>query len=155
MLGRKQRDERYTRRRFQQIDRTAASAIESCLIGNQADAPASKRREAVALENVDAVRGGRGWGAGGCWGTVAPLGVSGEFGLGEYGGEIIEPATIEATRPRSELTSAGCFGSIRGCTRLLRNTTNVSLAGSIQIEVPVNPVWPKLPKGNRSPRLEE
>ena len=32
---------------------------------------------------------------------------------------------------------------------------NVSLAGSIQIDVPVKPVWPKLPIGKRSPRLAE
>src|SRR6185503_3079858 len=73
----------------------------------------------------------------------------------ENGGAIIEAATIDETRPRSELTSAGCLGSRRGWTRLLRKTMKVSLAGSIHIEVPVKPVWPKLPIGKRSPRLAE
>src|SRR6266542_2368589 len=68
---------------------------------------------------------------------------------------MIEAATTDATRPRSELTSAGCFGSSFGWTRLLRKTTKVSLDGSIHNPVPVNPVWPKLPTGNRSPRLAE
>ena len=36
-----------------------------------------------------------------------------------------------------------------------KNTTNISLAGSIQIDVPVKPVWPNEPSGNSSPRLVE
>jgi hypothetical protein len=42
-----------------------------------------------------------------------------------------------------------------GCTRFDRNTTNISVAGSIQIEVPVKPVWPKEPMGSSSPRFDE
>jgi hypothetical protein len=42
-----------------------------------------------------------------------------------------------------------------GWTRFERKTTNVSLAGSIQSEVPVKPVWPNEPAGKRSPRLVE
>ncbi len=64
---------------------------------------------------------------------------------------IIEPATIEATRPRNGPTSP----LPSGCTRLLRKMTKESLAGSIQIEVPVNPVWPNEPSGNRSPLFDE
>src|SRR5271156_5588886 len=33
--------------------------------------------------------------------------------------------------------------------------TKVSLAGSIQIDVPVKPVWPNEPSGKTSPRGEE
>ncbi len=43
-----------------------------------------------------------------------------------------------------------------GWTRLLRKITAVWLSGSIQIDVPVKPVWPKfLPRGNAWPRLRE
>ena len=35
------------------------------------------------------------------------------------------------------------------------NTTNTRVAGSIQIDGPVNPVWPKEPRGSVSPRLAE
>src|SRR5262249_14745327 len=67
----------------------------------------------------------------------------------------IDAATTDATRPRSEVTSADFFGSSLGWTRLLRKTRKVSLDGSIHNPVPVTPVWPKLPIGNRSPRLAE
>ena len=42
-----------------------------------------------------------------------------------------------------------------GWTRLERRMTNVRELGSIQSEVPVNPVWPKEPGGKRSPRGDE
>src|SRR5882672_865605 len=64
---------------------------------------------------------------------------------------VIAPAAIDATRPRNEETSP----LPSGCTRLLRKTTNILLAGSIQIEVQVKPVWPNEPRGKRSPRLVE
>jgi hypothetical protein len=35
------------------------------------------------------------------------------------------------------------------------NTTNMPVRGSIQSDVPVNPVCPKEPIGSSSPRLEE
>src|SRR5688572_3064166 len=34
-------------------------------------------------------------------------------------------------------------------------TTNVCEVGSIQMLVPVNPVWPNEPRGKSSPRLDE
>src|SRR6266536_1566764 len=64
---------------------------------------------------------------------------------------VTAPAAIDATRPRNEATSP----LPSGCTRLLRKTTNISVAGSIQIEVPVKPVWPNEPSGNKSPRFVE
>ena len=42
-----------------------------------------------------------------------------------------------------------------GWTRFERMTTNNLVAGSIQIDVPVNPVWPNEPTGSSSPRLLE
>ncbi len=33
--------------------------------------------------------------------------------------------------------------------------TNISVTGSIQIDVPVKPVWPNDPTGSSSPRLDE
>ncbi len=56
-----------------------------------------------------------------------------------------------ATRARSGVTSP----LPSGCTRLERKITKVRVNGSIQIEVPVNPVWPNDPIGSSSPRLPE
>ncbi len=56
-----------------------------------------------------------------------------------------------ATRARSGVTSP----RPSGCTRFDRNTTNTRVAGSIQSDVPVNPVWPNDPSGSNSPRLAE
>src|ERR1051325_3376963 len=67
------------------------------------------------------------------------------------GVSVIELATIAATRPRKGPTSP----LPSGCTRLLRKITKELLAGSIQIDVPVNPVWPNDPSGKRSPLFEE
>src|SRR5215470_8221869 len=58
---------------------------------------------------------------------------------------------MDATRPRSGPTSPLPFG----CTRLLKKIKNIWLEGSIQIDVPVNPVWPNEPSGKSSPRLLE
>ncbi len=63
---------------------------------------------------------------------------------------IADAATV-ATRARRGVTSP----LPSGCTRLDRNTTNMSVAGSIHREVPVNPVCPNEPTGRSSPRLEE
>src|SRR5690242_3990510 len=41
-----------------------------------------------------------------------------------------------------------------GFTRLVRTTTKRSFSGSIQIEVPVKPVWPKLHGEKNWPALE-
>src|SRR5271157_5799940 len=41
------------------------------------------------------------------------------------------------------------------CTALVSRITYVFVVGSIHNEVPVNPVCPNEPTGNRSPRLEE
>ena len=60
-------------------------------------------------------------------------------------------ATTVATRPRKAVTSP----APEGCSRLDKKTTNVSDAGSSQSDVPVKPVCPYDPIGNRSPRLEE
>ncbi len=70
---------------------------------------------------------------------------------GGGGGSRRAEATTVATWPRRAVT----LPPPAGCTRLDRNTTNVSDAGSIQSEVPVKPVWPYEPTGNRSPRFEE
>src|SRR4030095_4400289 len=61
-----------------------------------------------------------------------------------------DEATIDATRARSGVTSP----PPSGWTRLERKMTNTRVAGSIQIDVPVNPVWPKEPSGSSSPPLE-
>ena len=60
-------------------------------------------------------------------------------------------AATVATRARSGVTSP--FPS--GWTRFDRKMTNISVAGSIQMDVPVKPVWPNDPIGSSSPRLEE
>ena len=41
-----------------------------------------------------------------------------------------------------------------GCTLLVRIMEKESVKGSIQIEVPVKPVWPYEPSGKISPRNE-
>src|SRR5207244_5303457 len=64
---------------------------------------------------------------------------------------VIALATIEATRPRKDATSP----LPSGCTRLLRKIRKLSLAGSIQIDVPVKPVWPNEPSGKKSPLFVE
>ena len=43
----------------------------------------------------------------------------------------------------------------RGCTALVSRMTYVFVTGSIHNDVPVNPVCPKDPTGNSSPRLLE
>ena len=60
-------------------------------------------------------------------------------------------AATVATRARSGVTSP----LPSGWTRFDRNTTNISVAGSIQSDVPVKPVWPNDPIGSSSPRFEE
>jgi hypothetical protein len=67
------------------------------------------------------------------------------------GASVIADATTVATRARSGVTSP--FPS--GCTRLDRKTTNVLVTGSIQMDVPVKPVWPNDPTGSSSPRFDE
>ncbi len=67
------------------------------------------------------------------------------------GASVRAAAAIVATLARSGVTSP----LPSGCTRFDRNTTNSRVAGSIQIDVPVNPVWPKEPTGNSSPRFCE
>ena len=64
---------------------------------------------------------------------------------------MIADATTVATRARSGVTSP----LPSGCTRFDRNTTNVFVTGSIQMEVPVKPVWPNDPMGSSSPRFDE
>src|SRR5690242_12721064 len=46
-------------------------------------------------------------------------------------------------------------GRTYGCTLFVNKITNVWLAGSIHTEVPVNPVCPYEPSGNKSPRGAE
>src|SRR5262245_1040052 len=60
-------------------------------------------------------------------------------------------AAIVATRPRKTVTSP----LPSGCSRLERKMTYDRDAGSIQSDVPVNPVCPNEPIGKRSPRLAE
>src|SRR4029450_2798556 len=60
-------------------------------------------------------------------------------------------ATTDATRARSGVTSP----RPSGCTRFDRKITNVLVTGSIHIDGPVKPVWPKDPIGNSSPRLDD
>ena len=62
-----------------------------------------------------------------------------------------DDAATVATRARSGVTSP----LPSGCTRFERNTTNTRVAGSIQSDVPVNPVWPNDPSGSNSPRFAE
>ena len=64
---------------------------------------------------------------------------------------VSDEATIVATRARSGVTSP----VPSGCTRFDRKTMNTRVAGSIQIDVPVNPVCPNEPSGSSSPRLAE
>ncbi len=69
----------------------------------------------------------------------------------DAGTSVSAEATRVAIRARSGTTSP----LPSGWTRFDRNTTNVSVAGSIQIDVPVKPVWPNEPSGNSSPRFDE
>ena len=59
----------------------------------------------------------------------------------------IDPATTEATFLRREPTSP----EPSGWSRLANRITKVSVAGSIHREVPVKPVCPTPPAGNKSP----
>ena len=61
-----------------------------------------------------------------------------------------DAATV-ATRARRGVTSP----VPSGCTRFDMKITNRPVAGSIQTDVPVNPVWPNDPIGSSSPRLDE
>src|SRR5206468_4283656 len=64
----------------------------------------------------------------------------------------IAPPAIVVTCPRNLVT----LPLPSGWTRLLRKMTADSLPGSIQMDVPVKPVWPKLlPDGKALPRLLE
>ena len=72
-------------------------------------------------------------------------------GICPAGRSITAAAASVATRPRSATTRP----PPSGCTRFERKTTNVRLDGSSQIDVPVKPVWPNEPTGNRSPRFAE
>ncbi len=67
------------------------------------------------------------------------------------GTSVSAEATIDATRARSGVTSP----LPSGCTRFDRKMMNTRVAGSIQIDVPVNPVWPNEPIGRNSPRFDE
>ena len=60
-------------------------------------------------------------------------------------------ATTLAIRDRSGIALPAPSGWLRA----ERTTTNVSVTGSSHIDVPVQPVWPKEPRGKRSPRLVE
>ena len=67
------------------------------------------------------------------------------------GRSMTAAAASVATRPRRATTCP----PPSGCTRFERKTTNVWLDGSTQIDVPVKPVWPNEPTGNRAPRFAE
>src|SRR5260370_8934769 len=60
-------------------------------------------------------------------------------------------ATAVATLARNEI--ADPFA--RGWTALVKRMMYVCVVGSIQSEVPVNPVWPNDPTGSSSPRFDE
>ena len=57
------------------------------------------------------------------------------------------------TRHLAAQRSNRCF-QVR-MNAILSRITYVSVNGSIHMDVPVKPVWPKEPTGNRSPRLPE
>src|SRR5260221_6936445 len=63
----------------------------------------------------------------------------------------LKPSTASA----ANVASVACKGRMlpwpSGCTRLERKIQNVSEKGSIQSDVPVNPVWPYEPSGNSCP----
>ena len=67
------------------------------------------------------------------------------------GTSVTADATIVARRARNGVTSP----DPSGCTRLARDTMYIRVAGSIQSDVPVKPVWPNEPSGNSSPRFDE
>ena len=50
----------------------------------------------------------------------------------------------------SAITLAGRL-ALAACTRFVSRITNISRSGSIQSEVPVNPVWPKAPSRRKFP----
>src|SRR4029077_20865153 len=60
-------------------------------------------------------------------------------------------ATSVATFDRSPIA----FPFPRGCTALVSKMMYVCVVGSIHIDVPVHPVCPNDPTGNRSPRFDE
>src|SRR6266536_769721 len=60
-------------------------------------------------------------------------------------------ATAVATFARSEIAEP----CPRGWTALVKRMMKVCVVGSIQMEVPVNPVCPNEPTGKNSPRLDE
>src|SRR5215472_3378998 len=60
-------------------------------------------------------------------------------------------ATSVATLVRNPIA----FPLPRGCTAFVSKITYALVVGSIHIDVPVNPVCPNDPTGNKSPRFEE
>ena len=144
MFGREERDEFDAGRFVQHVDRLPSFAVASGVIRDQTDSHARKLFEVISLEHVDAGQHFRR--AAGSFVTKGKLSQalrrprrnSSQTARARSTAtvSVTEPATIEATRPRNGPTSP----LPSGCTRLLRNTTNISLAGSIQIDVPVKPV---------------
>ena len=83
--------------------------------------------------------------------TAASSAVSSEASRSSSGlTSVMADATIVAIFPRSGIT----FPDSSGWLRFVRRMTTVRVSGSIQRDVPVQPVWPKEPAGKRSPRFD-
>jgi len=55
---------------------------------------------------------------------------------------VTASAAASARSARTSLITFAGRRAFAACTRLVSSTTNISRSGSIQSEVPVNPVWP-------------
>ncbi len=72
-------------------------------------------------------------------------------------GTAVGPGTARARTTASAIAGRAsriCLFSRVGWTRLVSRMTNSSRAGSIQIEVPVKPVWPKEAAEKKAPAEE-
>ena len=135
----------------QQIDGRRAVAGAAGVVGDQPDALAAQRREPLGAQRVEPGNAP----AGAAW----PLPAARRRNRGRStsrvrrfaGSASIADAAMVAIRARSGVTSP----LPSGWTRFDRNTTNIRVAGSIQSDVPVKPVWPNDPIGRSSPRLPE
>ena len=151
MFRAEQRDQRDVLRAVQQIDGRGAVARAPGVIGDQSDPLAHERRKPLGPQHVEPVRRRRQRGrrsGRGRRSEVAP-GIRERSRRCGQGSSAV--AATVATRARSGVTSP----LPSGCTRFDRNTTNRPVAGSIQRDVPVKPVWPNDPIGSSSPRLAE
>ena len=168
VLGAEERHQLHTRRLVEH-DRLCVAPIgrASRVVGDKADALALERREAVAREDVDAGcdrPGARR--SGGCDCGAQRMRMRREVRAGHLTGRLRDVRSTSEL-PCSTLSAAAAAWrpapakwrdvalAIRMQAAREKDRRNAARYGSIQIDVPVNPVCPNEPIGKSSPRLDE